>query len=104
VMLRALRVLEMRPAEIVDWLIRESGSTRAKAELEWQFVYFITAEAASFPNRMEGRILPINEPGKESRAYRQPLGVIGVISPWNFPSTFHNVLLRPRSRWATALS
>jgi aldehyde dehydrogenase (NAD+) len=32
-----------------------------------------------------GRILPLEEVGKESRAYRQPLGVIGVISPWNFP-------------------
>ena len=28
---------------------------------------------------------PLDEPGKESFAYRQPLGVIGVISPWNFP-------------------
>jgi aldehyde dehydrogenase (NAD+) len=32
-----------------------------------------------------GRVLPIDEPGKESRVYRQPIGVIGVISPWNFP-------------------
>src|SRR6185369_14700518 len=30
-------------------------------------------------------ILPIDIPGKESRVYRQPVGVIGVISPWNFP-------------------
>ena len=85
VMLRSATIMEARRAEIVDWLIREAGSTRYKAELEWQFVHSITLEAASFPHRVEGRILPLDEPGKESRAYRQPLGVIGVISPWNFP-------------------
>jgi aldehyde dehydrogenase (NAD+) len=85
VMLRAAAIMQERRQEIVDWLIRESGSTRFKAELEWQIVRSIILEAASFPHRVEGRILPLDEAGKESRAYRQPLGVIGVISPWNFP-------------------
>lgn len=85
VMLRSAAIMEARHEEIVDWLIRESGSTRVKAELEWQFLRAITLEAASFPHRVEGRILPLDEAGKESRSYRQPLGVIGIISPWNFP-------------------
>jgi aldehyde dehydrogenase (NAD+) len=85
VMLRSAAIMEARRPEIIDWLIRESGSTRVKAELEWRFLRSITLEAASFPHRAEGRILPIDVTGKESRAYRQPLGVIGVISPWNFP-------------------
>jgi aldehyde dehydrogenase (NAD+) len=85
VMLRSASIMEARHDEIIDWLIREAGSARVKAELEWQFVHAVTLEAASFPHRMEGRILPLDEAGKESRAYRQPLGVIGVISPWNFP-------------------
>src|SRR5580693_3399075 len=77
VMLRSASIMEARHGEIVDWLIRESGSTRVKAELEWQFVRAVTLEATSFPHRMEGRILPLDEARKESRAYRQPLGVIG---------------------------
>lgn len=85
VMRRSITIMEARHDEILDWLIRESGSTRYKAELEWQFVHSITVQASSFPYRVEGRILPLDESGKESRAYRQPLGVIGVISPWNFP-------------------
>jgi aldehyde dehydrogenase (NAD+) len=85
VMLRSAEIMQTRHDEIIDWLVREAGSTRIKAEVEWQMLYGITLEAATFCRRLSGRILPINEPGKESRAYRQPIGVIGVISPWNFP-------------------
>ena len=85
VMRKAVAIFDARRDEIVDWLIRESGSTRVKAEVEWGLARAITEEAASFPLRTEGRILPSNIPGKESRVYRKPLGVVGVISPWNFP-------------------
>jgi aldehyde dehydrogenase (NAD+) len=85
VMLRAVSIMDARHAEITDWLIRESGGTRLKAEAEFQSVRWITLEAATFPNRVEGRILASDEFGKESRSYRLPLGVIGVISPWNMP-------------------
>ncbi len=84
-MLRAIAIMESRRKEIIEWLIRESGSARVKASLEFDFTLGIMREAASFPHRAAGRILPIDEPGKESRAYRQPVGVIGVISPWNWP-------------------
>jgi acyl-CoA reductase-like NAD-dependent aldehyde dehydrogenase len=77
---RSASIMEVCHGEIVHSLIRESGSAHVKAELEWQFVHAVTLEAASFPHRMEGRILPFDEAGKKSRAYRQPLGVIGVIS------------------------
>lgn len=52
--------------------------------------YAIALEAAWLPHRVEGRILPLDEAGKESHAYRQPLGVIGVISAWNFPMYLSN--------------
>ncbi|MCB5206811.1 aldehyde dehydrogenase family protein [Methylovorus mays] len=85
VLTRAADIMISRHEEIVDWLISEAGSTRTKAEMEWQVSVGITQEAATFPYRTEGRLLPIDAPSKESRAYRQPLGVVGVISPWNFP-------------------
>lgn len=80
-------ILETRKDEIVSWLIREAGSTCVKAELEWRSVHAQAIEAASLPHRVEGRILPIDVPGKESRVYRRPVGVVGVISPWNWPMT-----------------
>lgn len=84
---RAADIMEERREEIVGWLIRESGSTRIKANVEWQYAHGITLEAATFPSRIEGPIMPCDIPGKENRVYRQPVGVVGMISPWNFP--FH---------------
>jgi aldehyde dehydrogenase (NAD+) len=85
ILLRAVQIFDERREEIVDWIIRESGSTRIKAQIEWGAARGITQESASFPARVHGRILPSNVPGKENRVYREPLGVVGVISPWNFP-------------------
>jgi len=85
VMRRAASVMEARHDEIVWWLVHESGSTWLKASLEWQAVYGVLGECASLPYLVEGRILPNDALGKESRVYRRPVGVVGVISPWNWP-------------------
>ncbi len=34
---------------------------------------------------MKGEIIPSTVDGKENRLYRVPVGVVGVISPFNFP-------------------
>ncbi|CAH2598577.1 4-hydroxybenzaldehyde dehydrogenase (NADP(+)) [Rhodovastum atsumiense] len=85
VLRRAACIMRARRGEIVDWLIRESGSTRLKAEMEWSAVHAVMLESASMPYRVEGRILPGDVTGKEFRVYRGPVGVVGVISPWNWP-------------------
>ena len=85
VMLAAADVMADRKEEITGWLVRESGGTRAKAELEWNLVRSVMLEAASMPHHVAGAIMPTDIPGKESRVYRQPAGVVTVISPWNFP-------------------
>ncbi|AGS35986.1 hypothetical protein B841_12580 [Corynebacterium maris DSM 45190] len=85
VIARAAELLAERREEIVDWLITESGSTAIKANKEVSLAIAITREAATFPARMTGQIFPSNTPNKEVRVYRKPLGVVGVISPWNFP-------------------
>ncbi|MFC7784646.1 aldehyde dehydrogenase family protein [Rossellomorea sp. GCM10028870] len=87
VMEKAVRVVENNQELIIDWLIKESGSTYMKAAGEVKVSINSMKEAATYPYRMEGKILPSQVPGKENRVYREPLGVAGVISPWNFP--FH---------------
>lgn len=85
VLRRAVDIFDARHDELVEWCQRESGSIRAKAEFEVGAARNITEEAASFPYRMHGDIFASDTPHKENRVYRQPLGVVGVISPWNFP-------------------
>ncbi len=95
VLLKAAQILDRRKAEIVDWIVRESGGTQIKGELEWQLVRAGTLEAASYPGRIETTILPSGIPGMESRVYRQPVGVVGIISPWNFPFQLANRSIAP---------
>lgn len=84
-MLRVVAIFDARKEEIIDWLVRESGSTRVKANIEWGSARAITLEAASMSTRAQGATMSSDIPGKENFVYRRPLGVVGVISPWNFP-------------------
>lgn len=85
ILYRVVELFDVRKDEIIDWLVRESGSTKMKAEIEWASARGITLEAASMPSRVHGRTMASNVPGKEHLVYRKPLGVVSVISPWNFP-------------------
>ncbi|NYH14951.1 benzaldehyde dehydrogenase [Paraburkholderia bryophila] len=84
VLRRAARMAETYFDEIVEWVVRESGSTRAKAGFETAVTVKALHEASSLPSRSAGEVLP-SVPGRLSLARRRPLGVIGVISPFNFP-------------------
>jgi acyl-CoA reductase-like NAD-dependent aldehyde dehydrogenase len=85
IMENAVRIMSERRNELVELLVAESGSTHIKANVEVDFCIAITRESASFPLRMDGKMVPSLVPGKENRVYRKPLGVVGVISPFNFP-------------------
>src|SRR5581483_894784 len=85
VLRRAAEIMEARRDEIVTWLVKESGSTRVKARLEWESTHAIILEASTMPYLVQGRVLPGDVPGKECRVYRQAVGVVGIISPWNWP-------------------
>jgi benzaldehyde dehydrogenase (NAD) len=82
---RAARVLEDNHEEFETWLVREGGAVPGKAAFEVSLVLAELWEAAALPTQPWGHLLPTSEPGRESIARRVPLGVVGVISPWNFP-------------------
>ncbi|MEU1370226.1 aldehyde dehydrogenase family protein [Streptomyces sp. NPDC005803] len=82
---RALRVTEELADGIVEAVIDELGGTRAKALYELRAAQDFLREAAHQALHPGGRILPSPVDGKENRLYRIPVGVVGVISPFNFP-------------------
>ena len=72
-------------AEIEACLVEENGAVKPKAGLEIFVIQDLVRTAMGFPLMMDGKILPSNMPGKENFIYRIPRGVVGTISPWNFP-------------------
>lgn len=84
VFLRAAQIIEERLDELVDWLIREAGTTRIRALAEVQIVLATTMAAVTHTSLGEVTVAS-DTPGKENRVYTRPVGVVGVISPWNFP-------------------
>lgn len=81
------QVIQARQDKIIEWLILESGSTRFKAGLEVGAALSIIQESQKFPEQIKTEQLESKDPQRKSLVLRKPLGVIGVISPWNFP--FH---------------
>jgi aldehyde dehydrogenase (NAD+) len=82
---KALRLVEEREQEITEVIIAELGGTHLKADFELHLVKEFLRESARLALHPQGQILPSPVDGKENRVYRVPVGVVGVISPFNFP-------------------
>ncbi|MEV0487927.1 aldehyde dehydrogenase family protein [Streptomyces sp. NPDC050508] len=82
---KALRIIEDREQEIAEVIVAELGGTFLKAGFELHLVKEFLREAIQLALRPQGRILPSPVDGKENRVYSLPVGVVGVISPFNFP-------------------
>lgn len=82
---RAIRLIEEREQDITEAIIAELGGTRLKSAFELHLAKEFLREAIQLALRAEGQILPSPVDGKENRVYRVPAGVIGVVSPFNFP-------------------
>src|SRR5699024_12636 len=82
---KAIKIMKENKEEIVDIITRETGGTVLKANTEFQLAMDVMHEAKSYPHRMEPKIESSALPGKENRIYRFPVGVVSVISPFNFP-------------------
>ncbi|MES2143078.1 MAG: aldehyde dehydrogenase family protein [Pseudomonadota bacterium] len=74
-----------RKDEIGALLSREEGKTLSEGIAETiraaQIFEFFSGEAL----RLAGEVLASVRPGVEVQVTREPLGVIGIITPWNFP-------------------
>ncbi len=82
---RAAELLQSEFASARTWIARETGGVLAKGEHEVREAILIFRRAAAMLlDSNQGLVLPSTS-GTLSIAKRQPLGVVGVISPFNFP-------------------
>lgn len=85
IILRAALLLEARQQELARDMTREMGKpvreTMGDLQTAIDFGKFVAGEGS----RAEGETVPSAIPDKMCITIRQPLGVIGIITPWNFP-------------------
>ena len=83
-MTKVADAIEARQMDFVAALSQEGGAWFGKGMFETAYASGVYRAAAAAAYQVEGEILP-SDYGKISMVSRQPLGVVTVISPWNFP-------------------
>jgi acyl-CoA reductase-like NAD-dependent aldehyde dehydrogenase len=69
----------------LDNLIDESGSAITKARFEITYTVDLLRTAAGEARRLYGDTFPNDNPQRISMVFREPLGVVAVVSPYNAP-------------------
>jgi len=83
-LLKVAEIWESRIPEFVAAMQSEGGGWVGKGRFEGGYVAEVFRAAAAMTYGAIGEVLP-SEHGKFSTAVRYPMGVVAVISPWNFP-------------------
>lgn len=78
--------------------VMESGKPMAEAKGEWLVAANLFEWFAEEGKRAYGRTIPANRNDKRMMTIWQPMGVVGVITAWNFPA------YNPARAWAAALA
>lgn len=84
--LRALAgALESRASAIGQALAAESGKSLEDASNEARYAAQITRYHAEWARRIEGEIIPSDSPDERIFLYREPIGVVACLIPFNYP-------------------
>jgi aldehyde dehydrogenase (NAD+) len=85
ILFKAARVLEQRKEELSVLLTKENGKNMEESRGEVQEAIDVTKYAAGEGRRLLGETTTSELPDKFAMFVREPKGVCGVITPWNFP-------------------
>ncbi|MSZ77102.1 MAG: aldehyde dehydrogenase family protein [Actinobacteria bacterium] len=80
---RFAAVVDEHVEELAELEVRNAGHTWGNARWEAGNVRDCLNYYAGAPERMFGRQIPV--PGGVDLTFHEPLGVVGIIVPWNFP-------------------
>jgi acyl-CoA reductase-like NAD-dependent aldehyde dehydrogenase len=96
--------IESRRDDLASTLTRDQGKplrAEARDEVEELIVYF--SMASEDATRAEGLIPPSVDANKRVLVQRVPRGVVGVISPWNWPYTMPAEIVAPALAYGNAV-
>jgi 2,5-dioxopentanoate dehydrogenase len=85
VLSKASQILESRKAELAELLTREEGKTLTESTGEVQRAIDIFRFFGGLSYTIGGQTIPHDMPQNLLFTRREPLGVVGLITPWNFP-------------------
>ena len=89
------RLLVERKAELTELMVREMGKVRAEAGGDVQEAIDMTYYMAGEGRRLFGHTTPSELPDKFCMSVRMPVGVVGAITPWNFPIAIQSWKIAP---------
>jgi len=82
---KAADLIEAAGAQFAPVMGAETGSTAMWAGFNCMLAAGMVREAAAMTTQIAGEIIPSNVPGSLAMGYRQPVGVVAGIAPWNAP-------------------
>lgn len=85
ILTRAAQLLIERADELAPVTTEESGKPLAESRAEWLSAPNYLLYAAEAAKRIGGRWIPARVPGRRIDVVYRPVGVVGVITAWNFP-------------------
>jgi aldehyde dehydrogenase (NAD+) len=85
ILYRAAQALGEHKEELTELMTREMGKVRAEAAGDVQEAIDMTYYMAGEGRRLFGHTTPSELPDKWAMSIRAPVGVVGAITPWNFP-------------------
>jgi aldehyde dehydrogenase (NAD+) len=85
VLTRAARIVEDRAEDLAAAITREQGKRLAEARGEVARALAILEFTIGEARRINGETTPAEEPRTLAMTFRRPIGVVGLITPWNFP-------------------
>jgi aldehyde dehydrogenase (NAD+) len=95
ILYKAAELVEQRFEQISEDMTREEGKTLPEAKGEVRRSINILRYFAGEGSRMPGAVVPSERDRVHMFAIRKPVGVVGLITPWNFPSAIPTWKLAP---------
>src|SRR3954447_1024129 len=95
ILFSAARLLVERKEQLARLMTQEMGKVLAEARGDVQEAIDMTFYMAGEGRRLLGEVVPSELPNKFAMAVRDPIGVVGAITPWNFPIAIPSWKLMP---------